>query len=521
MTVRALQDCRDIILRKARWLSSRRDAAEKVRCLETLMEFGDFEELPLIFRCLRDDSAVIRDKASDAVRFFWQKGERINTEESPFRSLAIEQGDLDYFRIDFGQETYLALIRIASINHNGFVRERAVTELGRLKSQENLKFVLLRLGDWVSQVRLASLTAMRAYLDPKNVKSLIGEFLLIDRLQEVQRTDLADVQKEIVEFILENASPEDVGAFNEAVRLRYFRHFFKRSDIDEPIASKIFEDSNFLIRLLVLDRVSRFNNSFQKGIIRLALKDRATLIKMKALDKARQFSPDLSDEIRTLLLDKANSVRDLARTLLKPTGMDFIDFYRKQVESGESVSGGVMGLCDIGGNENLGIYKKYAFSTQARVSMGCLLALNKFDGQLAIQYALEMLGHKSGNVRRVAIGILAKQATKETLDWVRKRYVQADLRIKIASMAVFKRVGGWSVLPDFIDSLSDENAEVRKSGWQLLVKWRTDAARLFVQPNIQDLARARQSLEKIGPTYKIEMSNWQEELLKQIAFFVR
>jgi hypothetical protein len=49
----------------------------------------------------------------------------------------------------------------------------------------------------------------------------------------------------------------------------------------------------------------------------------------------------------------------------------------------------------------------------------------------------------------------------------------------------------------------------------------TDAARLFVQPNIQDLARARQSLEKIVSTYKIDMSNWQEELLKQIAFFVR
>jgi HEAT repeat protein len=144
MTVRALQDCRDIILRKAKWLSSRRDAAEKVSCLEALMEFGDFEEVPLIFRCLRHDSAVIRDKASDAVR------------------------------IDFGQETYLVLIRIASLNHNGFIRERAVIELGRLKSQENLKFVLLRLGDWVSQVRLAALTAMRAYLDPKNVKSLIG-----------------------------------------------------------------------------------------------------------------------------------------------------------------------------------------------------------------------------------------------------------------------------------------------------------------------------------------------------------
>jgi hypothetical protein len=123
--------------------------------------------------------------------------------------------------------------------------------------------------------------------------------------------------------------------------------------------------------------------------------------------------------------------------------------------------------------------------------------------------------------RKAAIRILAKQTTQECLDWVRKRYGQGDLRIKRASMAVFKRVGGWSVLSDLIDSLSDENAEVRKLGWQLLVKWRTDAARLFVQPNIRELERARQSLERVAPRYKIEMNNSQEELLKQVGFFIR
>jgi HEAT repeat protein len=520
MDIRKIQECRDIILRKASWFSSRRALGEKVRCLDTLIESGDFQELPLIFRCLRDDNALIRNRASVGVRLFWGKDERTNT-ESRFKSLLIEEEDLDYFRIDFEQETYLNLIKIASLNHNGFVREKAVTELGRLKSQESLKFVLLRVGDWVSQVRFAALNAMRGYLDPEYVKLLIGEFFLIDKFLEVRRTDLETIHQEIVQFILKHASPEDVSSFNEVVRLRYYRHFFKVDKIDETIVRRIFEDSNFLIRLLVLSQSFRFNISFQKDIIRLALKDRAMLVKMKALDKARRFLPDLSGEVRPLLLDRAYSVRDFSRTLLKPTGMDFTDFYQQNVESGASVSGGVMGLCDIGGNEYLDIYKKYAFSTQARVSLGCLVALNRFDSQLATQYALDMLGHKSGIVRKAAIRILAKQTTQESLDRVRKRYEQGDFRIKRASMAVFKRVGGWSVLPDLIDSLSDENAEVRLLGWQLLVKWRSDAARLFVQPNIHELERARQSLERVAPRSKTELNNSQKELLKQIAFFIR
>lgn len=70
MTTRTLQDCRDVILRKASWFSSWRDAGEKVRCLGALMEFGGFDELPIIFKCLRDDHSMIRNKASEAFLYF-------------------------------------------------------------------------------------------------------------------------------------------------------------------------------------------------------------------------------------------------------------------------------------------------------------------------------------------------------------------------------------------------------------------------------------------------------------------
>jgi len=484
------------------------------------MEFGDFEELPLIFKCLGNKNARIRDKASEAIEHLWKKNQ--GKGEIHFRNLKIEKEELDYFRIDFDDETYSILIRIASINHNGFIREKAVIELGRLKNEENLKYVLFRLGDWVSQVRQAALTTIRAYLEPRYVKLLIGQLLMIDRLREIQRTDLAAIQQEIIDFILVHASPEDVSTFNEGVRLRFFRHYFERSKNDVQIATRIFGDSNYLIRLLALKDVSRFDSSFQKILILSALKDRSAPVKMKALGEAKKFLPDLGDEVRTLLLDNAYYVRDFSRMLLKPTGMDFTDFYRQKIESGVSVCGAVLGLCDIGGIENLDIYKKYAFSPRARVSTGCLLALNKFDRQLALQYALDMLGHKSGKVRRTAIGILASQATRESLDSVRKRYVSGDPGIKMASMAVFKRVGGWLVLADLIDSLSDDSAEVRETGWRLLAKWRADATRLFVAPKMPDLERARRSVEKFaGTTNKAQVTYWQEELLKQIAFFIR
>jgi hypothetical protein len=485
------------------------------------MEFGGFDELPGIFKCLRDDHAVIRNKAAEAFLFFWEKAGSQNIKETGFRSLPFDAGVLDYFRIDFDDNTYLSLIRIASVNRSGFVREKSVNELGRLRSRENLKFILFRLGDWVEQVRFTAITTLRTYLAPEYVRWWLGALPLIDQQLEVQRVDLAAIHEEIVQFILSHASMEDVNAIDDAARLRYYRHFFRRRRIDESLAITIYGDSNFVIRLLVLTQSTALDRQFQQSLVCLALKDSATLVKMKALNAARQFLPDVLAHLRPLLLDKAYSVRDLSRTILKPTGMDFIDFYKNSLETGSSVSGGVMGLCDVGGSDNLSIFQKHACSAQGRVSAGCLVALEKFDRQLAVQYSLEMLGHRSGVVRRNAIRILAAQVTHETLEEIRERFRLGDFRIKVATMTAYKRIGGWSVLADMIDSLLDESTDVKDIGWQMLSKLRIELARLFVPGHNEDLERARQSLQRVRVEYNKGITNWQDSLLKDIAFFIR
>lgn len=288
MTTRTLQDCRDTILRKSGWFS-RKDTDEKVRCLEGLMEFGGFDELSIIFTCLRDDHSMIRNKASETFLFFWKKAESQIVKEVWFRGLPFDNELLDYFRIDFDHDTFLSLIRIASLNRSGFVREKSVTELGRLHSQENLKFILLRLGEWVAQVRDAAITAIRTYLAPEYVNWLLETLPLIDQLLDVQRVDLAAIHDEILQFILTHASIDDINAVDDAKRLRYYRYFIKRCNIDESLAIQIFADSNFLIRLLVLNHSSELGRQFQQRIVRLALKDRSTLVKIRALNAARQF----------------------------------------------------------------------------------------------------------------------------------------------------------------------------------------------------------------------------------------
>jgi HEAT repeat protein len=53
----------------------------------------------------------------------------------------------------FPAETAVHLLGIASLNGSGYIRQEAVERLGRLGLRETLPYLILRLADWVPQVR--------------------------------------------------------------------------------------------------------------------------------------------------------------------------------------------------------------------------------------------------------------------------------------------------------------------------------------------------------------------------------
>jgi hypothetical protein len=94
------------------------------------------------------------------------------------------------------------LLGIASLNGNGYVREKAVRELSRLKNTDGLRFILLRLGDWVVEVRKAATAGVLSFLESRYIDNWLKQLTAIDWLLKVERVDLREIHNQIIQFIL-------------------------------------------------------------------------------------------------------------------------------------------------------------------------------------------------------------------------------------------------------------------------------------------------------------------------------
>src|SRR3989442_8059059 len=83
----------------------------------------------------------------------------------------------------------VSLFGMASFHRSGYVREAAIKRLDLITSGAELPFLILRLNDWVSNVRDAAYGAIRSRLRSEYARHFIANLQLLTRLEEAGRAD--------------------------------------------------------------------------------------------------------------------------------------------------------------------------------------------------------------------------------------------------------------------------------------------------------------------------------------------
>jgi hypothetical protein len=78
---------------------------------------------------------------------------------------------------------------MASFHQSGYVREAAINKLDQITSGTELSFLILRLNDWVSNVRDAAYGAIGSRLKPEYALHFFSNLTLVSRLQDAGRAD--------------------------------------------------------------------------------------------------------------------------------------------------------------------------------------------------------------------------------------------------------------------------------------------------------------------------------------------
>ncbi len=519
-----LDNCIQILHEKPKWFFQKENIADKLQCFDTIKTVGTATTIYSLVQFLRSDNILIQAKAAETILFLFGKLKSLNDYSDTLKHLSIVESDLNFYRVDFDEKTYLHLLGIASLNGNGYVREKAVKELARLKNATGLKFIILRLGDWVGAVRKVAKEAVLSFLENTYIDHLLQQLSTIDWLLKVERVDLSEVHDRIIKFIVSQNFSEDfynkIKGLDDKTRFQFYKTFLCYKNPTQEQILKISADKNFLVRLQLTKHLSAFDTNTQKELTAKFLHDQSARVRFDALHTSRSFSPLFDNQICKLLSDEAASVRALSRQLLKNRVINFADLYKQRIADRQFLSGSLLGLSETGNSEDLPVFEQYIHSEKSKLIVACLTAVNKFNEDKAKHYSLKLLVHPIKKVRDKAVEMLTKSSNMETLQMVRDIYATVDYDIKKTILKLYNKIGGWNIVGDLLLAIADENVNIQDLGWQLLNNWKAKAARIFTTPPAAETQRVNKIYSSLD-TSSLTLTHSRTALLQDLKFYLR
>ena len=380
----------------------------------------------------------------------------------------------------FKPELRESLLCVATLNGNGFVREEALSKLSKNKTNFSFPFILFRLSDWATEVRVLAEEIIRKMIASSETEFLIRHHKTIDWLLKVQRNDLSELHSEITNGIF---SPNNitqilstVDTYSEGDRFYIYKNLISRNLLTQANLESALNDKNYLIRLLGTKAI---NLSKTPKILKRLLIDKSQIIRSYALKKIDENQITIfKAELTNLLVDDSGSIRERSRNLLsKVEKIDFYQFYKDSFNQKPTV-GNTLGISEVGTEDDVFRFKELLNSSKSKLRAASLFAISNLDLSIAKEMCFDMLFDESNKVRETCASIITKTVLPNDLEKLRNIYDKGDTDTKRYTLRIIKNYGGWSIAGDFLKGLSESDKRLRDLSYTLLSGWHNYSIRL-------------------------------------------
>lgn len=236
------------------WLVGRPD--RRVDLIAQTADSGEFAAIPSLLELLFDTSAPVAAAASDCIHRLL-----LTIHPQSFYTLDEELRSFSYWRVEEyfwtadkwrrlrpkdlplllrTASSRVSILGLASFHSNGHVREAAVETLESVDSGEEIPFLLLRLNDWVDNVRAAAKRAIRARMTHDRVDHFVRNIFLVARLVECGRHDHRDVIQWFAHQLIEPSRQQALRHLLESSERLVRRSCYQFVlDVDGPVSNEI------------------------------------------------------------------------------------------------------------------------------------------------------------------------------------------------------------------------------------------------------------------------------------------
>lgn len=291
-----------------------------------------------------------------------------------------------------------AVVALASMHPNGHLREAAVWLLASRTDGGELPFLLVRVNDWVPQVRKTALAALRARLSPAYAESFVRCLGVVASLGTGRRAPHEALVADI-ESLCASASQavsEALGSPSPAVRRAAARVAVQSRD--PALLERAAMARDPLVATLGARAIAAaFTGDALREILPRLRRGASALRWIALAAVCDKLLSEAEPHLREALLDPSPSVRELGRYRWQKVGLasiDFAAFYRDVVPRarGRALATALHGLAETGSAVDAPLFEPHLRHPSADVRAAAVHGIGRRG---AGQYADALLGAMS------------------------------------------------------------------------------------------------------------------------------
>jgi hypothetical protein len=510
------------VLRKKPNLFFKKDnIAEKLYSLKKISELGLPSIIPNLIPFLKDENTEIHNKTCDTISELLAKVKSKNDLYETLKNCSFEQSEMDDYKVKFTQKRFTNILQIASLNRNGYIREKAVKQLSEIVNSDIIPFLIYRLGDWVIPVRIAAHEALKKYKSEVFLSDLIQYLPVLEWLKKVERTHLDNIYKEITDFIIwdnKNFVIDKYPKLGDKIRLIIAKNIVNGEYLMVSEVNLLINDKIFLVRNLLL---TQFDLLTLEDIGQL-LNDKSAQVRLETLYKLKQKDRNFEETAKRFLADKSASIRAFSRFILRGSIPDFALIYYDNLVNRRHILGSIEGLTETNGTQYKAILHEFWVDKNLKIKKASFLGITKLHKEEAYSIALEHLDSEFIGLRKIAIDFLSKNCTNEVLEKARSIYKNGNSEVKLSILKFFSisTIGAWASLGDLILGSIDANESVRNLSVEYIRLWKLRAINLFTKPTNDEFKRIIK-IHGLANDIHEKRAFFKENPLKDLEFYIK
>lgn len=400
-------------------------------------------------------------------------------------------------------QTSTPLLGVATFHRNGHIREEATRYLGKISTGAELPFLLVRVNDWVEEIRSVAKDFVMVRLNSSYIRHFSTWLPLVLRLSHAGRDDHSRVLQAIQELF---ARPEARVMLEQGFTSsdRFARRFCfavalraGHGDLEATLGRAI-ESRDAEIRRTAVDSLKAVlpKEGFNELLARVRSDSWAPLRREALRIYAEKFPQQAEGEFRAALLDSSVAVReDAQRFFRKMAQFDVSNYYIRSLESAIEIgklAAAIAGFGETATATDMKLVEPFFSNPSARIRSAALHAAFKLAPDAYIEQFVAALEDPRVSVAREGLRALLRKANvvggarlwdtyTQSSHWHTKRFV----------LCLFARLNKWDSIAYLIQSMQETDEQIHELTKRYVARWFARYNRSFARPSGTQLKKLK------------------------------